>query len=310
MQYHETTLGLSIQNAVVTAGFFDGVHRGHRVIIDRVKEKAKLLHGESVVVSYWPHPRWVHSNDRETLKLLNSLEEKKEILQKIGIDHFIVLPFTKEFSQLSAEEYLENYLIRDIGARHMVVGYDHRFGRFQAGNYDLIELYSHRLGYTCEQMKALEQEEVVFSSSKIRHALEVGNMRDANKMLGYPYSLEGVVQHGNHLGAKIGFPTANIKLHADYKLLPMHGVYSTRIYYSGDVYYGMLYLGKRPSIKESGEQLRIEVNIFNFTKQIYNEVLKVELLDFIRGDMTFKNLNDLAAQLEIDKRHVTVLLGF
>ena len=296
-----------LPNAVVTSGTFDGVHRGHQTILARLTEVAKTSNGQSVLITYWPHPRTVVSNDSQDLKLLTTLDEKIDLLSQAGVDHLVVIPFTRSFSQLSSEEYIRQILMEKIGTKKLVIGYDHRFGRDREGGFEYIKAHQSEYGFEVEEIPRHDVEAVGVSSSKIRTALTDGNIQTANRFLGRPYSLTGTIVKGRQLGRTIGFPTANMQVDDANKLVPANGVYAVEVLYAGQVLAGMLNIGFRPTV--AGTNQTIETYIFNFDKDIYGEHLTLRFREFLRPEQKFEGLPALVAQLKQDeesaRRHLS-----
>lgn len=297
--YHSLDDFSRLNCAVVTSGTFDGVHLGHQKILTRLKEVAEKNSGETVVITFWPHPRLVLKPDDQTLKLLNTFEEKAELLKGQGIQHLVRIGFTKEFSQLSSVEFIRNILVDKIGTRKLVIGYDHRFGKNREGSFDELKLNGPKDGFEVQEIPRQDVDHVAVSSTQIRKALDVGDVTTAQLLLGRPYALSGRVVKGHRLGRVLGFPTANIDIDSHYKLVPVEGIYAVSVTYAGKEYGGMLYIGNRPTINGTGRS--IEVNIFNFDKEIYGEELKVSFLKLLRVDVKFKDLEALKIQLHKDK---------
>jgi riboflavin kinase/FMN adenylyltransferase len=285
-------------NAVVTTGTFDGIHVGHQKIIQRLKEKAKEINGETVLLTFWPHPRLIISPNDDNLKLLTTIDEKTEILEKLGIDHFVVLPFTREFSELSSEKYIEEILLYGLGTKAMVIGYDHRFGKNREGGIDYLRQHSERFKIEIEEISRQELENITISSTKIRNAILTGDVKTANELLGRNYQFSGPVVKGRQLGRTIGFPTANIQVQKKYKLIPKNGVYATQVFLRNKKYRGIMNIGNRPTVEGLGRTQ--EVHIFEFSDDIYGETIKVEILEFMRDETKFDNIGDLIKQIELD----------
>jgi riboflavin kinase/FMN adenylyltransferase len=296
-----------IANAVVTSGTFDGVHRGHQTILARLTEVAKTSGGESVLITYWPHPRTVVSNDGQELKLLTTLEEKIDLLDQAGVDHLVVIPFTRDFSQLSSEEFIRQILIDKIGTQKLVIGYDHRFGRDREGGFDYIQAHQSEYGFAVEEIPRQDVEAVGVSSSKIRNALNEGNVHTANLFLGRPYNLTGTIVKGRQLGRTIGFPTANLQVDDPAKLVPANGVYAVDVRYGGQLLGGMLNIGFRPTV--AGTHQTIETYIFDFDKDIYGEHMTLQFREFLRPEQKFEGLPALVAQLKQDEDAARVVLA-
>lgn len=297
--YHSLDDFTRLSYGVVTSGTFDGVHLGHQKILQRLSEITKKSGGESVVITFWPHPRMILRPADMSLKLLNTFEEKAELLRQQQIDHLIRIPFTKEFSQLSSQEFITDILVETIGTRKLVIGYDHRFGKNREGSFEQLKLNGPTYGFEVEEIPQQDIDHVAVSSSKIRKALEGGDIDTATHFLGRPYSLAGRVVIGDKLGRVLGFPTANIDLDAHDKLIPAEGIYAVRVIHNKIEYGGMLYIGTRPTV--DGSKRSIEVNIFNFNKEIYGETLQVFFVKLLRMDSKFHDLESLKEQLYKDK---------
>ena len=303
--YHGIDDFTRLNNAVVTSGTFDGVHVGHQKIFSRLDEIAKRTGGETVVLTYWPHPRLVLHPEDDTLKLLNTFEEKALLLKEQGIQNLIRIPFTKEFSQISSEQFIQDILVETIGTKKLVIGYDHHFGKNREGSFSQLKLNGPKYGFDVEEIPRQDIDHVAVSSTKIRHALEQGDITTANHHLGRTYSLTGRVIPGDKIGRLIGFPTANIDVDTRYKLIPMFGIYAVTVIHEGRKYGGMLYIGYRPTI--NGTRLNVEVNIFDFNLEIYGQSLTVNFVKLIRNDAKFHDLEALKDQLrkdEIDSKSV------
>ncbi|MBR4756220.1 MAG: riboflavin biosynthesis protein RibF [Bacteroidales bacterium] len=286
---------------VIATGFFDGVHLGHRHVIERLVQAARDTGDESMVVTFWPHPRNVLQDDARNLRLLTSQSEKKALLHAIGVDHVEVLPFTRAFSRLTTEEYFKEYVIGRFGGKAVLIGYDNRVGS-DSLTPDEIERTARKTGLEVIRTDSVSVPGgVVVSSTKIREALSSGRVEAAAQMLGYEYSLTGVVVAGNHLGRTIGFPTANIKPYEPLKLLPGNGVYSVEVESLGRRFSGMCNIGTRPTVN-SGKDRTVETNIFDFDEDIYGLDLKVTFLKKIRDERRFPSLEALKAQLILDRR--------
>ena len=304
--YHTLDDFSRLANAVVTSGTFDGVHLGHQKILTRVKEIAGKNAGETVVITFWPHPRLVLKPDDQSLQLLNTFEEKAELMKEQGIQHLLRIPFTKEFSQLSSTDFIIKILVEKIGTRKLVIGYDHRFGKNREGSFDQLKVDGPKYGFEVEEIPRQDIDHVAISSSQIRKALEDGNVLVAEHLLGRPYSLSGRVIKGDRLGRKLGYPTANLDIDSHHKLIPADGIYAVLITHEHAVYDGMLYIGNRPTIE--GAKRSIEVNIFDFDKEIYGETLKISLESQLRPDAKFKDLDQLKVQLNKDKESAVAAL--
>ncbi len=288
----------AIGNAVVTTGTFDGVHVGHVKIIKRLVEITKKIGGESVLLTFWPHPRVIVSPSNDDIKLLSTIDEKSEILAKLGIDHLVILPFTREFSELSSEQYIEDILTEGLGTKVLVIGYDHRFGRNREGGIDYLLKHSDRFKIKIEEISRQEIENITISSTKIRNAIINGKVQIANELLGRPYSFSGHVVKGRQLGRTIGFPTANVQVQKNYKLIPKNGVYACKIILRNQEYNGIMNIGNRPTVDGVGRTQ--EVHIFDFNDDIYGEILKVEIIEFIREEIKFDSIEKLITQIKLD----------
>lgn len=302
MQIHYGTEGLQIVNPVVTIGSFDGVHKGHVLVIECLKRVARNLQGETVIISFEPHPREVLYPQEKAPGILTSLEEKAEILESFGVEHLIVLPFTRSLAELSYDDFVRDLLVDKLGMKGLVIGYDHRFGKNREGTFEKLKELAGKYHFYLEQEEAYEENQINVSSTKIRNALQIGDISRVNEFLGYTYSFAGVVVSGDKIGRTMGFPTANIQLADDRKLLPASGVYAVRVYAGGeDIYGGMLNIGVRPTVSCCGI-VRIEVHIFDFSRDIYGEKIRLALVARIRGEQKFENTDELKRQLEQDKR--------
>ena len=289
------------RNPVVTVGIFDGVHLGHRFIIRKLKESAGRLNGESTIVTLWPHPRTVLDQAEHNMTLLNTLEEKLAMLEDEGLDHLIVIPFTKEFSMLSSCDFIKEYLVEKIGIRHLVVGFNHRFGKDREGDFQKLKDCAGQFGFGIEQVPPLEEDSGEISSSLVRKYLQEGNVSIANKLLGREYEFSGEVIGGSRLGTSIGFPTANITPDEDYKLIPAGGVYAVTAHLKGKVLQGMLNIGTRPTVTDHASKKTIEVHLLDFGENIYNEFIRIQFVDRLRDEKKFENVDALQKQLEADR---------
>ncbi|MFD0998474.1 bifunctional riboflavin kinase/FAD synthetase [Ohtaekwangia kribbensis] len=305
--YHGIDDFTRLDYAVVTSGTFDGVHVGHQKILNRLREIASRNNGETVVITFWPHPRLVLHPEDDTLKLLNTFEEKAELLKEQGIQHLIRIPFTKEFSQYTSEEFIQKILVETIGTKKLVIGYDHRFGHNREGSFEQLKINAPRYGFEVEEIPRQDVDHVGVSSSKVRKALEEGDIDTTTHFLARPYALTGRVVMGDKLGRLLGYPTANIEIDTKYKLIPADGIYAVTVLHEHTTYKGMLYIGNRPTV--NGTKRNIEVNIFDFVKDIYGESLTLYFHKLIRGDAKFSDLEGLKVQLGIDKQDALRILG-
>ena len=331
MQLHRDINSLPFfNNAVITIGTFDGVHTGHLQIINQLKKEAKAINGETVIITFHPHPRMVLKNLASTLpdkvfeeiKLLNTLSEKTELLKNQNIGHLVIVPFTLAFSEQSPTEYISDFLVSKFHPRTIIIGYDHRFGKNRGGDYKLLEHYQERYNYKVKEIPEHILHDVIISSTKIRHSLSEGNITDANEALGYSYFFEGKVVEGNKLGRTLGYPTANIEITDNSKLIPCDGVYAVEVSIDNNEtalkntthrtshianHIGMMNIGIRPTI--GGTKRIIEVNIFDFDKPIYTNTIKVNIKNYLRPEIKFSGVEELKIQLAADKKNAQQILN-
>lgn len=284
---------------VVTSGTFDGVHIGHQKILKRVIKRAKQNNGQSVVITFWPHPRLVLFPEDNKLKLLSTIDERIEQLRSFGIDYLLIIPFTKEFSRTSSRTFITDILVKAINTKLLVIGYDHRFGKNREGSFEHLKARSQQYGFEVEEIPRQDIDDVGISSTKIRKALESGDVEIAHNYLGRYYSLTSTVIEGDKLGRTIGFPTANLALPASHKLIPANGVYAVWVSLGNDRFPGMMNIGLRPTIE--GKELRLEVNILGFDQNIYGQAITVEFVEHLRNERQFNGLEELKEQLSKDK---------
>ena len=304
--YHNIEEFTPLKNAVVTIGTFDGVHIGHRKIISRVKEIAAESGGETVLLTFFPHPRMILHPEDENIKLINTMPEKAALLEELGVDHLIITPFSRDFSNQSAEEYIRDVLVNRIGTKTIVIGYDHRFGKDRQGGLDDLLRLGPVYGFNVVEIPEQDIHDVAVSSTRIRTALLADHIEEANDFLGYPFFVTGTVVRGDQIGRQIGYPTANIVVSEKYKLIPSGGIFAVKVWVGTEVYNGMGYIGTRPTI--NGLSRNIEVNIFDFDRDIYNQKIQVDFLYYIRGDIKFNSLDELKAQIARDKLDAIRLL--
>nr|MBI1229432.1 bifunctional riboflavin kinase/FAD synthetase [Cytophagales bacterium] len=290
-----------IAHAVVTIGTFDGVHLGHRKILNRVRILADKAQGETVLITFWPHPRMVLRPDDHNIKLLSTFEEKKRLLQAFGVDHLISIPFTKAFSETTSEEFIHHILIDKINTKTLVIGYDHKFGKGREGGFEHLQANQETYGFELEEIPREDIDSIGISSTKIRKALEAGDITTANSFLGRPYEITGTVVTGKQIGRAMGFPTANIAVADPNKLIPKDGAYVITALVDGKPVRGMLNIGQRPTL--SGDTKTIEAHLFDFTGTIYGQELRVSFLEFLRPERKFSGLEELKAQLALDKEN-------
>jgi riboflavin kinase/FMN adenylyltransferase len=301
MQVHRDLSHLPpFRRAVLTIGSFDGVHAGHQHILARLREAADDLGGECVVVTFEPHPRLVLQPDAQDLHLLTDIEEKTDLLARYGVDHLVVAPFTESFSKQPPETYVADFLVRRFQPELLVIGYDHRFGQGRRGDIALLQAMAPQYGYAVEEIPRQTVDDIAVSSTKIRQALETGDLSAANHLLGHPYTLRGTVVKGDQLGRTIGFPTANLRPASVHKLVPVEGIYAVRARIENEIIGGMLYIGERPTVAD-GLQRTIEVNLFDFDRDIYGRTVTLELLRWLRADEKFDGLETLRDQLRRDE---------
>lgn len=277
---------------------FDGGHLGHKYIIDELKKVGYENDLETAILTFWPHPRFVF-NPNEDLKLLNTIEEKKVLMEKYGINNLFLKEFDDEFRNLTGEEFVRQILIEKLNVKYLIIGYDHSFGKNKSGNFELLQKLSKELDFEVEQMEAINIHENNISSTKIRNALLAGNIKEANEMLGYSYSVSGTVVHGKKLGRTIGYPTANIETDS-IKLLPKKGAYIVEVFVNENQYKGMLSIGTNPTV--NGEKLTVEVYILDFNENIYDQNITVKFRDFLHEEIKFESLEKLIERLDEDKR--------
>lgn len=295
-------------NPVVTTGTFDGLHIGHRTILNRLKEIAQNMHGETVVITFFPHPRMVLFPDNNDLKLIDTIDERIEFLEKEGIDHLIIHPFSKEFSRLSSLEFVREILVNKIGTKKLVIGYNHQFGRNREGSFEHLREFSTLYGFEVEEIPAKLIDDVDVSSTKIRKAIKEGDIKTANTYLNRNFTLSGKVMHGNKIGRDIGYPTANLLVEESYKIIPKNGVYAVIARVNEKSYNAMLNIGYRPTINAESN-INIEVHIFDFNETIYDNYIKIEFIDRIRDEIKFNNIEELKIQLHKDKISALELLA-
>ena len=288
-------------------GTFDGLHKAHRSIIKSVVDIAAQKSCQSVLITFEPHPRCVIYPRDHSLRLLTDLDEKIELLKATDLDHLVVFPFTAEFSQLSPEEYVERFIIEKFDPAAVIVGFDHHFGLNRQGNYQLLQQYANKEGFDLIQISKKETKEVKISSTQIREYLISGQIIEANELLGYRYFLTGEVIKGDNIGTSLGYPTANIRLGSELKLVPKSGIYAAFVYVRDVQYEGLLYIGQKPSMSDK-DTIFIEVNLRNFTGYLYGEQLKIEFVEFIRQDQKFEDLDALKSKISEDEKQIVAIL--
>ena len=289
----------STKKTILTLGTFDGVHIGHKKILERLTQNTENGKYESLVLTFFPHPRMV-LQEKSEIKLLNTISEKSKLLEKSGIENLVIHPFNESFSRLTAEEFVHSILVNQFHIQKIIIGHDHRFGRNRTANIDNLIAFGAEYGFEVEQISAQEIQDVSVSSTKIRKALQDGNMSLANEYLGYAYFLTGEVVKGKQLGRTIGFPTANIQIKEDYKLIPKNGVYAVKTFIGQKEVFGMMNIGFNPTV--NGQKQTIEVNLFDFNADIYGEKLEISLLKYLREEQKFGSVDLLKEQLNQDKK--------
>tara|TARA_B110000003_G_scaffold2694_1_gene2866 strand:+ start:5611 stop:6546 length:936 start_codon:yes stop_codon:yes gene_type:complete len=289
----------SFEKTIVTIGTFDGIHIGHQKILNNLIRTAKKERKKSVLLTFFPHPRMILQKELSVL-LLNTIDEKSSLLKSMGLDYLIIHPFSKDFSRLSALDFVRDILVNKLNTSKLVIGYDHHFGKNREGNIDQLREYSLLYDFEVEEIPSQDINDVSVSSTKIRNALKEGSLKTANNFLGYHYMLNGTVVNGKKLGGKIGFPTANIAIQEDYKLIPKTGVYIIKTVIHNNLFYGMMNIGFNPTVE--GRHQTIEAHLFNFNDTLYGKKIAVELLYFLRDEKKFDSVDDLIVQLSLDKK--------
>ncbi len=307
--FHDISEIKKDKNTFLTLGTFDGIHLGHQKIIDKLIGKTRSADGRNFLITFDPHPRNVISNAAD-FKILSTPAEKAAVLEKLGIMNLLIINFTKEFSQQTAEEFFKNYIIDKIGIKEIIIGYDHHFGKGRGGDESTLRDMGKQYGFGVETVDAFRMDGEIVSSTKIRNALSDGNLKIANAYLNRNYEFSGIVIEGDKRGRELGFPTANIKPDNEHKLLPALGIYLVDFYYGGLRHYGLLSIGKRPTFYNSGKIVP-EVYIYDFDNEIYGEKVKVSVLERLRGEEKFSSAEELVAQMKIDKKNGRELIrGF
>lgn len=296
----------NFNNTTLTVGTFDGVHKGHQKLIQRLNQKAADINGESLIITFHPHPRAVVKTEPE-IKLINTIEEKIFLLEKYGIQNLVIAPFNRTFSNQSPLEYIENFLIKNFNPKVIIIGYNHKFGKDRAGDIHLLKKQGQQLGFEIEEIAKHEVQDISVSSTKIRNHLLKGEIELANTLSGHYFCLKGTVVKGQQLGSKIGFPTANLHIADASKIIPSAGIYAVLVQTANEQLKGMLYIGNRPTL--SGTDRSIEVNIFDFNKNIYGEQLSLQLIKKTRADKAFSSIQEMTTAIELDKLEVQKVLG-
>lgn len=288
---------------VITIGSFDGLHKGHQRVLQQVKNQAARIGGESVIVTFEPHPRQVIYPQASDLKLITSLEEKILLMELYEVENLVIVPFTVEFSQISADEYIEKFIIERFRPACIVIGFDHRFGLNRQGDIHFLRWYSKTGGYTVSEIDEFIVNDITVSSSKIRRALDSADMVSATELLNHPFILQGTVVYGNQIGGKLGYPTANLEYSNRLKLIPPDGIYAVLVHHGEQVYKGALYIGKKPTLSSDDKRV-IEVHLLDFRGELYGEKLLLEFIDYIRPDARFEHLEQMKKQISLDKEAV------
>ena len=303
MKIHRDLKQFHAKNPVLTIGTFDGVHLGHRKIISRLHDLARQMDGESVIFTFDPHPRKVVAPSETNLRILTTLDEKVDLFEQSGIDHLIIYPFTPEFAQLSYEQFVEEILVGQIRVKHLVVGYDHKFGKNRQGDFEFLKGCADRLKFGIEKLDVLLVNESNVSSTKIREAIQNGDFETANSYLGYPFTLHGTVVEGQRLGRKIQFPTANVEASDPDKIIPGYGVYAVKVEIGSELHLGMLNIGTRPTINNNADHRSIEVHILDFEGDIYGQPITLLFYGKLRDEQKFSSIDALKDQLSLDKTY-------
>lgn len=290
----------STNKSVVTIGTFDGVHLGHQKVIRDLVASAIEKNASSVLLTFFPHPRMVLHNNAD-IKLINTINERIKLLESTGLDTLIIHEFSNEFANLTAFDFVKNILVDKLNTSKLIIGYDHHFGKNREGNFTTLQKYGSEFNFELKEISQQDISNISVSSTKIRKAIELGEIKKANRYLGHNFILSGTVVKGKNLGEKIGFPTANILVKENYKLIPKTGAYIVKATIKNKIVFGMMNIGYRPTV--SGKNQTIEVNFFNFNGDLYNQVLEIEILQFLRDEIKFNSIDDLKNQLKIDQQN-------
>lgn len=309
MEIHKDLEKITIPNAVVTVGVFDGVHCGHDAIIHRLLAVAREKNGESVVVTFWPHPRLFLTPEGAGLKYLSTLREKRELFEKKNVDHFVIVPFTRELSNYSSEKFIKEIIVGKVKATYLIVGFNHHFGKNREGSFETLQSLAGKYNLEVERVEARLMDKDNVSSTRIREALNEGDILLANRLLGYHYSINGTIIGGKKIGRSLGFPTANILPKERYKLIPRDGVYAVSINLGNETHKGMLNIGLRPTLNNGENGKTIEVHIFDFKHQIYGKDVQVRFIGRIRDEVKFSGVDQLVEQLKKDKTMAQKILS-
>jgi riboflavin kinase/FMN adenylyltransferase len=305
LKIHKNIKDIDIEAPVITMGTFDGLHIGHLHVLDQLKQKTIETGGQSVILTFWPHPKKIIGTG--DIKLLNTIEEKTELFEKNSIDHLIILEFTKELAELTYSEFVKNILVDKLHIKHLIFGYDHRFGKNGEGTFEKLKPLAKQYDFELHKLEEVRIGHAV-SSTRIRHAIANGHVLEASKMLGYTYQLKGKVIKGEQIGRKIGFPTANLDITCPYKLIPGDGVYACKAYLNGKAIAAMMNIGVKPTINNKNER-SIEVHLIDFSENLYDSEVRVELVKRIREEQKFNSLKELSSQIQKDKETALEILG-
>lgn len=305
--YNNLSDYIKVPNAIVTIGTFDGVHLGHQAIFKDMVRYAKEIGGETVVITFYPHPRQVLNIDSSNLRFINTQEEKLKHLEKLGVDNVIIVNFTKEFSLISSETFISDYIVKNIAPVKLVIGYDHHFGKNRTGDFNQLHEMKKKYGFELQRIAVQDVENIAVSSTKIRHSLKQGDIEHANALLGYQFTYIGNVISGNRIGREIGYRTANLNINKEYRLIESSGVYATYVDYNDTTYKSMTYIGRKPTINDDDIE-NIEVHIFDFNDDIYDKNIKVRFVSKIRDEYKFDSLDALKKQIEIDEIKIKEIL--
>ncbi|MBK7148514.1 MAG: bifunctional riboflavin kinase/FAD synthetase [Bacteroidetes bacterium] len=289
----------AFKNSVITIGTFDGVHLGHQKIISRLNALSEKWSGESIIITFHPHPRLVINPQDSSLRLLNTIDEKIALLEKYGIQNVVVVPFSRDFSEQPAEDYIRKFLVRNFNPIMVVIGYDHKFGKNRTGDYHLLESMKQELNYELGEITKETLDDIAISSTKIRQSLQNGDVTLANELLGYPYTITGTVVRGYQRGRELGYPTANILVNDEFKLIPSTGIYAVKVHVRDAVYNGMLSIGYNPTF--SGKTQTVEVNILDFKGDIYGDNITIEMVEYLRGEIKFSSVPELIEAIKKDE---------
>lgn len=300
---------VTIKNPVATIGIFDGVHQAHQAIISQLKEKAEEVSGESVIITLWPHPRVVLDPDNNSIQLINTLEEKISKLEETGVENLIILPFDKKFAATGFDTFIKDYLVEKLNIHHLVVGFNHQFGKNREGNFERLQELASEVGFSLSRVEPYIMNGEKVSSSEIRKLLIEGEIRKASKFLGYPFFIAGKVIPGKKLGRSMGFPTANIAVTDSHKIIPKNGVYAVDAEVEGTTNFGMMNIGCRPTVDNECIQSTLEVNLFDFTGDLYQKELRINFYARIRDEKKFNNLKELSEQISRDRDQIRQILS-